>query len=151
MIIDSRLEFMDAQAETTVATHLSDNVSDLGSVAAAREIGHGEPIYLIITCDETPESGGSATVQFQLASDAIEAIADSGQSIHWTGPATAFDDISAGDVVHVMAVPDGGLVPYERYLGIQLIIGTAVLTAGSFSAFLSKDPHRIVALPDATN
>lgn len=152
MIIDSLMEFMDAQAETTAATHNSDSYVDLGATAAAREIGHGEPMYFVVTCDVAPTSSGAATVQFKLASDGTTTIASDGtESVHYASDVITYSDIAAGDVVLAVAVPDGGLVPYERYLGAQLVIGTAALTAGAFSAFLTKDPHRITSLPDATN
>lgn len=152
MIMDELLEFMDAQAETTATTHNSDSYVDLGTTAAAREIGHGEPLYFVVTCDTTPTSGGSATVQFKLVSDSTTTISiDGSESVHYASDVIAYSDITAGDTVVCVAVPDGAIKPYERYLGAQLVIGTTTLTAGKFNAFLTKDPHRITSLPDATN
>lgn len=152
MIMDELLEFMDAQAETTQATHNSDSYVDLGATAAAREIGHGEPLYFVVTCDTTPTSGGSATLQFKLVSDSTTTISTDGtESAHFTSDTIAYGSVAAGDTIVCAAVPDGAVWPYERYLGAQLVIGGAALTAGKFNAFLTKDPHRITSLPDATN
>lgn len=152
MIIDKLFEFMDAQAETTQATHNSDTYVDLGSVAAAREIGHGEPLYFVVTCATTPTSGGSATLQFKLVSDSTTTISTDGtETVHYASDTIAYGSVAAGDTILCVAVPDGGVWPYERYLGAQLVIGATTLTAGAFNAFLTKDPHRITSLPDATN
>lgn len=150
MILDESSVFMDAQAETTAATNLSDNVVDLGT-GSETDPGAGEPIYLVITCDVTPTSAGSATVQFKLASDAAAAISTTTSSIHYQSGVIDFDDLVAGDTVAMVAIPDGGIVPYERFLGVLWTIGTADLTAGAFSAHLTKDPRRIAFPADAVN
>ena len=150
MIIDSRNEFSDAQAVTTQATNNSTNQIDLGT--GDTDIGHGEPVYLVVTCDETATSGGAATVTIQLASDASASIATNGtQTIHWASKAFALADLTAGKVLAQVVLPDGAAAKYERYLGVQYVVGTAALTAGKFSAFLTTDSRSIRTLPDAVN
>ena len=78
MIMDERLEFADATALDTSGTDtdLVGDVIDLGSTTS--DIGNGQPIYLVIQVDTAVTSGGSATVDFKLLSDAAAAIAVDG-------------------------------------------------------------------------
>ena len=83
MILDSLLEFADATSVAAAAgTALIGDVIDLQE---ARDIGNGEPIYLVIQCDTSIITGGAAgTVKFQLASDAAAAIATDGSAtVHY--------------------------------------------------------------------
>lgn len=146
MFIDSRLEFSNDQAETTAATYNSDNVVNS---SVARDLGAGQPVYLVVVCTETPTSGGSATVAFQLVSDGDPTPATNGnQTIHLATGAKAFDSMAAGDVVWQTALPLEG-VAYEQYLAVQYVIATAALTAGKFSAFLTLTPHKLHSYPNA--
>jgi hypothetical protein len=70
MILDKRNEFCDAVALNTggAGTYLLGDQIDLG---VARDMGNGEPMYLVITVATLPTSAaGTATAQFTLASDA---------------------------------------------------------------------------------
>ncbi len=146
MFIDSRLEFSDAQAETTAATHNSDFQIDL---EVARDMGAGQPLYLVVVVDTAVTSAGAATVTFNLVSDASAAIATNGtQTTHASSGAIGKDDLTAGTIAFQVALPIEGNA-YERYLGVQYVIGTAALTAGAFSAFLTTTPHKIKAYADA--
>jgi hypothetical protein len=139
MILDKRTEFCDATALDTTGTDtdLIGNVIDLGTTS--RDVGNGEPLYLVIQVDTAADSLGEATVQFHLASDAQEAIATDGSATyHWSSAAIGKATLIAGYQVCVIALPGG---TYERYLGILTTTGTAALTAGKVNAFLTKDPH----------
>jgi hypothetical protein len=138
MILDKRNEFCDATALNTGAagTYLVGDQIDLG---AARDVGNGEPVYLVITVDTLPTSGGSATAQFALASDASAAIATDGSaSVHLQTKAFAISEMAAGQVLAAIALPMEG-VAYERYLGILQTTGTAAFTGGKINAFLTHD------------
>lgn len=75
MIFDNLTEFADAQ--TVTATAISD-VIDLGAAPTLQDIGNGQPLYLVLTCDETAGSGGGlATVNFSLESDSTANLATS--------------------------------------------------------------------------
>lgn len=148
MIIDSSLEFCDATALSTSGT----GTSTLGKaidIGTGRDIGHGEPVYLVIAVETPVTSAGAATVQVHLASDAQSPIASDGSaSIHWSSDPISKDLLVAGFPIAVLALPGEG-VAYERYLGLLTTIGTSALTDGKVNAFLTSDPHGWRAYPDA--
>jgi len=157
MILDELNEFADAvSVAATAGTALIGDVIDLQE---ARDIGAGEPIYLVITTDTEIITGGAAgTLTFQLASDAQAAIATNGTaSIHYQTKAFVTDgtdandaELKAGGRIAVVALPMEG-VPYERYLGILAVTATTTTTAGAINAFLTKDVARWKAYPDGQN
>jgi hypothetical protein len=140
MIIDDRLEFCDAVSLNTGGANsylLGDQV-DLG--ATVRNVGVGEELYLVLQVDTSAGSGGSATGQFHLVSDAQAAIATDGSATyHFSTGAIPFATLVAGYVIAIVALPQGGPA-YERYLGILQTTGTAAFNAGRINAFLTKDP-----------
>ena len=136
MILDERNEFADATAISTAATGLAleGDVIDLGTDG----VNDVEDMYLVVTVDTAVTSAGSATVEFQLASDAQAAIAvDGSATVHAKSAAIAKATLVAGYQAFVVALPKG---QYERYLGILQNVGTAALTAGKINAFLTKAP-----------
>jgi len=156
MILDKLTEFADAVSVAAAAgTALIGNQIDIS--AALGDIGHGEPIYLVITTDTEIITGGSAgTIKFQLVSDNSASIAvDGSATVHYdtgtfvTDDAAANDSqLNAGGVIACVALPMEGKV-YERYLGILAIVATTTVTAGKINAFLTKDPSKWKAYPDA--
>src|SRR5207244_2827448 len=102
----------DATSVAAVAgTALIGNVVDLET---ARDIGNGEPLYLVITTDTEIITGGSAgTIVFKLASDAQAAIATDGSAtVHYATAAFVTDDaaandaqLNAGGVIAVVSLP----------------------------------------------
>jgi len=157
MIMDELLEFCDATSVAAGAgTALVGDVIDLG--ATPQDLGDGEPMYLVITVDTSIITGGAAgTIKFQLASDAQAAIAvDGSATVHidtgtFVTDDAALNDLDAGDVAFVGALPTGAGRPYERYLGILSTIATTTVTAGAINAFLTKDPYKWKAYADATS
>jgi hypothetical protein len=155
MILDSLLEFADATSVAASAgTALIGDVIDLQE---ARDIGNGEPIYLVIQCATSIITGGAAgTVKFQLASDAQAAIATNGSAtVHFdTGTFVtddaALNDLDAGATIAAVALPMEGNA-YERYLGILCVTATTTTTAGAINAFLTKDVSKWKAYPDGQN
>jgi len=147
MIMDDRLEFADAVSVAAAAgTALIGDVIDLG--ATARDIGRGQPLFLVITCDTEIITGGAAgTVKFQLASDAQAAIATDGSAtVHIDTGTFVTDDaaandtqMNAGEIIYSGPLPVEGHV-YERYLGILCVTATTTTTAGKINAFLTLDP-----------
>lgn len=139
MLFDKRTTFAESTAiGGSTGRRLVGDVIDLGN---ARDIGVSDIwLYLLVAVSAT--SGGSATVQFELASDAQAAIATDGSAtVHLTSATWDFDDLDAGVQVMAVKLPleaDGA--PYERYLGILANVGTAALTAGSITAFLTFHP-----------
>ena len=155
MILDSLLEFANATSVAAAAgTALIGDVIDLQE---ARDIGNGEPIYLVIQCATSIITGGSAgTVKFQLASDAQAAVATDGSAtVHFdTGTfVTDGDDanaLDAGATIAAVALPMEGNA-YERYLGILCVTATHTTTAGAINAFLTKDVSKWKAYADGQN
>ena len=116
----------------------------------ARDMGNGQPLYLVVQVTTAVASGGSATANIQLASDAAAAIATDGSAtVHWQTGVLAKTVLAAGKTFIVPLPwedPD-----YERYLGIIVTTATATTTAGAVNAFLTSAPSAWKAMPDATN
>lgn len=157
MIMDERLEFADAVSVAAAAgTALIGDVIDL---QVARDIGNGQPVYLIITTATEIITGGVAgTLKFQLVSDAQAAIAvDGSATVHLDTGTFVTDDaavnaaqFNAGGIIACIAIPLQGPV-YERYLGILAITAVTTTTAGAINAFLTLDPTGWKAYADASN
>lgn len=149
MIIDKLLEIADATALSTAGTGLALVGSQI-DLSVARDIGNGEPLYLVIQVDTAVASAGAATVQFQLVSDAQAAIATDGSAtVHVASGAIGKATLVAGYTV-VLPIPMEDPA-FERYLGLLQNVGTAALTAGKINAFITPYPHKWKAYPDATN
>lgn len=151
MILDERTEFCDATALNTggANTYLLGDQIDLGSVA--RDVGNGQPLYLVIQAAANITAGASGTVQFHLASDDTASISTSTSTRHFsTAVLDSAGGIAAGTVLAAVALPMEGLA-YERYLGILQTTAVAAITAGSINAFLTPDVAKWKAYPDAIN
>lgn len=152
MILDERTEFCDATALNTGAagSYLIGDVVDLGGGTPATDgVNDVDGLYLVISVDTAVTSGGSATVQFHLCSDAQAAIAtDLSATYHFSTSAIAKATLVAGYYVCKVELPKG---TYERYLGILQTTAVAALTAGAVSAYLTNDPFTAKAFPNATN
>ena len=145
MVIDERTEFCDAVACNTGAAGTY-NLGDLINMEVARDIGNGQPVYLVISVDTEIITGGTAgTVAFQLVSDSTSTVATDGtQTVHYASKAfvtddTALTELQAGEVAVCVALPMEG-VAYEQYLAVQQVTGTTAITAGKVNAFLTLDP-----------
>lgn len=149
MIIDRLAEFCDATTVTTATgTHAIGSNLNLGS--AVKDFGQGQTPFLVITVDTAFTSGGSATVAFQLVSDAQDPpAADATETVHWRSHPFAVATLVAGYSFGV-AMPFGDK-HYEQYLGIEAIVATASLTAGKINAFLTFDQHGWTPYPEGTN
>ena len=146
MILDSRLEFADGEdISQSTGTYLATNQID---IETARDIGQGRQMYLVIQID-VAVAGSSSTVNFRLRSDSTAATHATTSTAHLETGAIAEAVLVAGHQI-TLALPNEGNA-YERYLGLQAIVGTATTTAGTYSAFLTFDPQGWKAYPDATN
>ena len=146
MIMDSLLEFADSQSiAATASTILSTNVVNLQE---ARDMGNGQPLYLVIQID-TAVVGSSSTINFRLRSDSTAAIHATTSTSHIETGAIAEAVLVAGYQV-VIPLPIEGNA-YEQYIGVQAIIGTATTSAGAYSSFLTYDPIGWKSYADATN
>ncbi len=145
MIVDYANQFSDAQAVTSTA--ISTNVIDLGATPTLRDIGNGQPLYLVVITQATcTDTSSDATVTFSLESDSTANLATSA-TVHFTTGALAFATYAtAGTLVAAVALPFSS---YERYLGLRYTVASGPLTAGAFDAFLTTDVQKWAALPDA--
>lgn len=150
MFMDERTEFADA---TSVGTpnNTTVNVGDIIDTSVVRDMGAGQPVYLVVTIDTAVTSGGAATVAFLLVSDSTSTIAVDGTATkHIESAAIPVATLVAGyKQVHVLS----SVAPaYERYLAFQVkeTAGQA-LTAGKVNAFLTLDPSGWKSYPDASN
>jgi len=138
--MDETLEFADA---TSVGTpnNTTVNVGDIiDTEALGRDLGNGQPLYLVVGVDTLVESGGAATVRFKLASDATTTIAvDGTQSEHITSDSIAVATLVAG-YQFIATLPQGSQA-YERYLAFQVEEDAGqALTAGNVNAFITAFP-----------
>jgi hypothetical protein len=156
MILDERTEFADAVSVASTAGTI--NVGDVIDSSVVRDLGQGQPVYLVVLVDTEIITGGSAgTIQFQLVSDAVTTPDTSSATKHLYSPIYTTDDsaanspeLNAGETPWIVAIPPEG-EQYERYLGLQAVIGTTTTTAGAVNAFLTLDPRGWKSYPDATN
>ena len=109
MIMDKLLEFADGQTCANAAsTVLSTNVIDTQD---SRDIGQGQPIYLVIQIGTAVTSDGAALIQFRLRSDAAAAIHATTSTAHVDTGAIPKATLVAG-YTQVIPLPMG--TTYER-------------------------------------
>jgi hypothetical protein len=157
MWLDERTEFCDeVDVSASAGTALIGDVIDSSVV---RDLGAGQPVYLVIRTGSTEiiTGGAAGTLQFQLVSDNAAAISTSTATEHFRTDLLVTDDSSnnsalfnVGGVIYMGAIPQEGAV-YERYLGILAVTATTTTTAGTVNAFLTLDPGGWKSYADATN
>lgn len=145
MILDERTEFADALAVTSSAISDVIDLNAGGTSPTLRNLGGGEQLYLVVGVDTSATAAGAATVTFSLESDSTADLATS-PTVHYSTAAIGKATLVAGYTAVVVEVPSG---QYERYLGVRFTVATGPLTAGKFNAFLTTDPSRWQAYPDA--
>lgn len=130
MYIDSQEQFSVNQVVTAIGDTVSTNILD---TLAAQDEGIGESMWFTAICTAQVTSAGAPTVQAVLQT-AIDA--------PFTTP---IDAVIGGSFLKAALVPNFTMlqvrlpVGLKRYLRAVWRVGTAVLTAGTFTAFLSKD------------
>lgn len=154
MIVDKFLELCDATSvAATAGTALVGSQIDLQSTGI--DLGTGEPLWLVIRATTEIITGGSAgTIVFKLASDSTASIAVDGSATeHIISPTYVTDDsaansdaLNAGGNIIVAPLPTGS---YERYLGLLVVTAVTTTTAGAVDAFITTNPPKWRAYPDA--
>jgi hypothetical protein len=137
MILDERAEFVDGDPVLNTTSQIFGDTLD---ISVTKDLGVGEPLYLVIAV--TSSFTGAGNVTFQLYSHSTTTV-NSGTS-HYTTGAIAYTSWTAG-TVKVIALPAGTL--YARYLGIYETT-TGNLTGGGVNIFLTKDVSRWRAYAD---
>lgn len=138
--LDSEAIFSAAQAVTAIGDTASTNVYDAGGANGQGDAGQTqENLWANALINTTVTSAGAATVQAVLQDSADNAtFADV-----VAGPVVALANAVAGAVLLQLQPPPG----MRRYWRIAYRVGTAVLTAGKFDAYLSNTIQRNVARP----
>lgn len=128
MMYDKLNTFGTDQAVTTTAA--STDIVDLG---AARDMGNGEPLELVILVTQSVTASGAATVTFTLETD--DTAGFSSPVVLASSGAIGKAALPAGTEVLRVKVP----LDAERYLRTNYTVATGPLTAGTFTAFLARD------------
>lgn len=138
-MLDNSLKLAIAQAVTSTGDTASTNVYDNGSANAADNSLTGENLWINAVVDTTATSAGGATVQVVLQDSADNStFADV-----VAGPAVAVASVTAGTTLLQVQPPTG----MRRYFRVVWRVGTAALTAGKFTAYVSNTLQRNVARP----
>jgi hypothetical protein len=144
-ILDSRNEFCDAvDVSAAAGTALVGSQIDTSVI---RDLGDGQPVYLVIGVDTEIITGGSAgTIQFVLASDATAVISTTTSTLHAHSEVFVTDgtdandaELKAGAYPFVIPLPMEG-PEYEQFLGILVVTATTTTTAGAINAYLTLTP-----------
>lgn len=137
-MLDNNTKLATAQAVTATGDTASTNTYDCGTTDAAMALT-GENLWINAVVHTTPTSGGAATIQAVLQDSAD----NSSFADVLAGPAIAYGSAPAGTVLLQTQPPTG----MRRYFRIAWRIGTAVLTAGAFDAYVSNTIQRNLAKP----
>ena len=142
MILDERNEFCDAVSVAyTAGSQIIGDVIDLGVTPTLRDIGAGQPVYLVLQA--VAAAAGAGNLTFALTSSAAANLEETATT-HFTTGAEAYTVWTAGRTT-VVALPHG--VTYQRYLGIFLT-GSGTTTGGTMNIFLTLDPAQFTAYPN---
>jgi hypothetical protein len=138
-MLDSETVLASAQVVTAETDTASTNVYDSVFPNASDLAMTGEQLWIVAKVATTATSGGSATIQAVLQDSADNA---------------TFADALAGPVVPVASATQGAIllvanppIGLRQYIRIVWRVGTAVLTAGAFDAYVSNTVPRNIARP----
>jgi hypothetical protein len=165
MILSKQEEFSDAQAVTVTAigTNVKDTklvafpfmVSEYDLVAATnsaaqtdstRDLGAGQPMWVVVQVDTAATAGGAATVTVTFESSAAAAMTT--PTVHFTSPAFSIAQMTpSGTVSNTLLAFMAPLGSYLQFLGIRYTVATGPLTAGNFSAFMTRDVQSYRSYP----
>lgn len=143
MIMDSLGELAIRQSLPAITGRtLATDVIDQGTIG----VQIGADVYLVIQVTEAATSGGAAKAAFELVSDAQGDIATDGSATLHTGLGPVpLAQLTAG-ARFAVPMPPG---PYEKYFGLIVNVTGAGFTGGKFTAFLTRDVAKWVAMPAA--
>jgi hypothetical protein len=136
MILDAQLMLSDAQAVTAAAG--STNTIDLSTV---RDIGSGEPLYLVVSVQTALTDGGSNTgTTVALQGDSTTTFTPDG-----TFTIGSFPQAAAAGTTIIHKLNPGSAPLQFQYIRLLYTPTGANLTGGAFDAFITKDISRYVA------
>ena len=133
MILDAQLLFSDAQAITAAAG--STNTIDLGAV---RDIGTGEPLYVVVSVDVAFTDGSSdSTLTVALEGDSTTSFTPDGTENLGVIPALA----AIGDTF-IYRLDPGSLPLQYQYVRLKFTPNNGNLTTGSVTAVLAHNVQK---------
>lgn len=137
MYLDANLLFSDAQAVTAAAA--STNIVDFG---AARDIGVGEDLYVVVLVDVAmTDSGSDSTLAVALECDSTTSFTPDSTRTLFT-----FSAVSAIGTVKISKLgPDDINLRYAR---LYYTPAGGNLSAGSFTAFITHDVQKYTSYAD---
>ncbi len=138
-MLDQSTKLATAQAVTSIGDTASSNVYDSGSANSSDISMTGENLWINAVVDTTATSGGSATLQAVLQDSADNSTFNDVAM----GPVVAVANLTAGATLMQLQPPVG----MRRYFRVVWRLGTAALTAGKFTAYVSNSLQRNVARP----
>ncbi len=110
-----------------------------GNVNTNRDLGGGDPLWLVLDWTTAVTSGGSATLDVQFVTQSVSTLAS---------PTVIYDFTAIGYASFTKGYRQIAKVPrsasYAQYIGVQVVVGTAALTAGSVVAWLGKNIESVV-------
>ena len=131
MYIDNLLTICTSQDldGETAGTILSENSVDLG---AAKDLSKGQPLYVVITCEET--FTGCTSVDFQVLTDSVETLAST-PTVHGGTGAIAIGSLTV-DMEPIVLPISNILGVSEQYLGLGMVIAGSECDSGIVSAHI---------------
>ena len=136
MIIDSRLEFSDAQAVTATAA-----ATNIVALTQARDIGQGSPMWVICQLDVAADAGNSDET-YSVGLETDDNASFSSAAVISTFTFTRGDAVGTRKVI---GMPYGN----ERYVRLNYTVG-GTSPSMTVSAWLTdQEPESWVSFPDA--
>ena len=129
MLLDANMQLSNAQAVT--ATAFSTNTIDVG----AQSPGQRNPLFAVITVDQSAAAAGAATVSFQVVSSANANL--SSPTVLGASGDIPISELQAARPPLVVKAAMSNLPTGHRYVGLQYVVKTGPLTGGAFSAALT--------------
>lgn len=134
IVMDAKLVLSDAQAQTSVGTHACTTPMDFG--VANPNSGVGTPLWLTVAVQTACAGASGSTLQIQVA-DAADGSTYALLFANSVGTAagyggTSIFSIAAGTKLINQPLP----ATHRRYLKVSYVIGTTVLSAGAWDAYI---------------
>ena len=144
-ILDRLTTFCDSTSLGTAQTtaKVGTELDCSHSPSSVRDLGAGKPIWLVIQVRTAVTSGGSATVNIQLASSDSTNLTSSATTHYQTG-AIAVASLTTAFRREILLPAEA----YKRYVGIVRTVATADLTAGAIDAYLTDKPRQYRSYDD---
>jgi hypothetical protein len=136
MLSDTRAQFCAATALNTggAGSYLIGDTIDLSDIASDLGPG-GRDLFLVVSMATNATSGGSATAQFALVTDAADSFGS--PAVIAVSDVLPVASMVAGSYAWVLQVPHRGA--YERYLRLRQTTGTAAFNGGTINAFFTTN------------